>query len=119
MSIDLWEGVAVGGVGGFIAGVTIWLVQLLKEKVTECRHKNRVYDWLYKKTEKYRGLTVGTPNDPRWIPTMEIASYTNLTPDRVRYICSIHEKIRPKMEEDLFPKESLEEEWGIREFLDS
>jgi len=118
MSNAMLEGIAIGGTGGFIAGLTIWLVQLLKEKLMERNDKNRVYNWLYKRTKQHKGLTVGSPNDPRWISTIEIASYTNLTTDRVRYICSIHEEIRPKMEGDLFPKESLEEKWGIREFVD-
>lgn len=119
MTINLWEGIAVGGAIGFIAGLTIWLVQLLKEKVTEYGDKIRIYEWLHKKTKQHKGLTVGSPDDPRWVSTLEIASYTNLTPDRVRYICSIHEKIRLMMEKDLFPKESLKEKWAIREFVDS
>ena len=118
MSNAILEGIAIGGAGGCIAGLTIWLLQLLKEKLTEQNDKNRVYNWLYKRTERHKGLTVGSPNDPRWVSTIEIASYTNLTADRVRYICSIHEEIRPKMEKDLFPKESLEEKWGIRELVD-
>jgi hypothetical protein len=44
MSITLLEGIVIGGVGGTIAGLTIWLVQLLKEKVTERRDKKRVYN---------------------------------------------------------------------------
>jgi hypothetical protein len=119
MSNAMLEGIAIGGVGGFIAGLTIWLVQLLKEKVTERNDKNRVYTWLYKRTKQHRGLTVGAPNDLRWISTIEIASCTNLTPDRVCYICSIHEKIRPKIKKDVWRGESLEEKWGIREFVDS
>ncbi len=118
MSVTILEGIVIGGVGGAIAGLTIWLVQLLKEKVTENRHKKRLYNWLYKKTEQHKRLTVGAPNDPRWVSTIEIASYTNLTPDRVRYICSAHKEIRLKMENDTWRGESLEEKWGIREFVD-
>ena len=112
------EGIAVGSAGGFIAGFAIWLVQWLREKVTEREHKERVYSWLYKRTKEHKGLTVGSPNDPRWRSTIEIASYTNLAPERVRYICSVHRKIRPKMEKDLWTGESWEEKWGIREFTD-
>ena len=119
MSISLWEGIVIGGVGGTIAGLTVWVVELLKEKVTEYNDKKRVYDWLCQRTQKYKSSTVGSPNDPRWVPTIEIASYTNLTPDRVRYICSIHKDIRPKMKEDLWPREPWEEKWGIRKFIDS
>jgi len=118
MSINVWEGIVVG----VAVGLTILFVQLLKEKVTEYRHKNRIYDWLYQKTKQHKGLTVGDLSYPRWISTIEIAAYTNLTPDRVRYICSIDERIRLKMKKDLRQpgrgRETLEEKWGIREFID-
>jgi hypothetical protein len=119
MSITVLEGIVIGGMGGTIAGLTIWLVQLLKEKVTERADKKRVYNWLYERTKQYGRLGVGTPNDPHWISTIDIAVYTNLTPNRVRYICSVHKEIRLKMEGDLWPNESLEEKWGIRELVDS
>ena len=113
------EGIVIGGVGGAFAGLAIWLLQLRRDKCTERKHKDKVYNWIYKRTEKHKGLTVGSPNDPRWISTLEIACYTNLTPDRVRYICYVHNKIRPKTEEDLWkPDEPWKEKWGIREFVD-
>ena len=119
IEVGLLEGIIVGGVGGAIAGGVIWLLQLVREKITEIIHKKRVYNWLYKKTEKHKRLTVGTMKDPRWMSTIEIASYTNLTPDNVRYICSIHNKIRPKTEKDRWkPGEPLEDKWAIREFVD-
>jgi len=102
-----------------IAGLIIWLVKLSKEKRREQADKKTIYDCLYKRTKQYASFTVGTPiDDPRWVSTTEIASYTNLSPDRVRHICSIHEKIRPMMKEDLWPGKSLEEKWAIREFVD-
>lgn len=67
--------------------------------------------------KRSKGLTVSAPNDPRWISIIEIASYINLTPDRVRYICSLHKEIRPMMEKELWSNKSLEEEWSIREFV--
>ena len=33
MSMTVSEGIAIGSVGGAFAGLAIWLVQLLKEKV--------------------------------------------------------------------------------------
>ena len=112
------EGIVIGGAGGSIAGLAIWLLQLGRDKWTERKHRDKVYSWLYKRTGKHKGLTVGFPNDPRWKSTIEIASYTNLTPERVRYICSVHNKIRPKIEKDLWSGESWEEKWGIKEFID-
>ena len=113
------EGLFIGVMGSAIAGLILWRVKLSKEKRTEQTDKKTIYNWLYKRTKPHTRLTVGTPiNDPRWVSTTEIASYTNLTPDRVRYICSVHKKIRPMMKEDLWPRKSLEEKWGIREFID-
>jgi len=117
VNVDLWDGIVIGIVGGALAGLTVWLVQLLKEKVTIELDKKKVYDWLHDRTKQHKVLTVGSPDDPRWISTIEIASYTSLTKDRVRYICGIHEKIRPKLEKDLWSGESLEEKWAIREFV--
>ena len=44
-----------------------------------------MYNWLHKVTKGQ--------NDKKWRLTRTIASYNNLTEDRVRYICSIHDKI--------------------------
>jgi hypothetical protein len=117
MSLTVQDGIIIGAFGGALAGLTVWFVNLVKEWFIKRNDKNTVYNWLYQKTKSGKGLTVGSPNDPRWVSTAEIACYTNLTMDRVRYICSIHEKIRPKMEKDLFPNEPLEEKWAIREFV--
>ncbi len=118
MSLTIWDGIAVGAVGGFLAGFTVWCSQLIKERLMEENHKKRVYNWLYENTKKGKGLTVGSPiNDPRWVPTEEIACFTFLPKERVRYICSIHKEIRPKINRDLFPQEPLEEKWAIREFI--
>ena len=58
---------------------------------------------VYQYEKKIAGLTVGVPNDPQRISTLEIASYTDLTPDRVRHICSVHKGIKLKIEENLWP----------------
>jgi hypothetical protein len=118
MGLTVWDGITVGAVGGFLAGFTVWFIQLIKERYIEETQKRRVYDWLYAKTKKGKGLTVGSPiNDPRWATTEEIACFTNLPKDRIRYLCSIHKKIRPMMESDLFSQQILEEKWGMREFV--
>ena len=118
MSLTVFDGITVGAVGGFLAGLTVWCSQLIKEKVMTELHKKRVYDWLIKKTLKGKGITVGSSvGDPRWVSTEEIACFTYLPKDRVRYICSIHKKIRCKLISDLWPNQSLEEMWAIREFV--
>ena len=79
------DGVIVGAVGGTFAGVTVWLVQLAHTRVEEWMDKRRVYQWLLDNTSNEVG------NEYR--STRAIASWNNLTEDRVRYICSIHERI--------------------------
>lgn len=123
MNIDtIWEGIIIGGTGGFIAGISVWIINISREKITERNHKKRIYNWLYNKTKQFREFTVGPPNDPRWRSTREIATFNNLTIDRVNYICSIHEKIRLIRKEELWPNaelhnEPMEEKWAIIEFV--
>ncbi len=118
MSVTLLEGMVIGGVGGTIAGLTIWLIQLLKDYVTKQADKKTVYNTLEK-------MTKTTIIKPLFVSTIDLVAYTNLTKDRVRYICFIHEKIIPKTEYDTIlvydtekgynTKEPLEEEWAIRD----
>ena len=82
---DIWQGITIGGAGGAIAGITVWVVQYIHTKYLNNLHKKRIYHWLLKKTEDKDGS--------RYKSTRTIASWTNLTEDRVRYICSIHKKI--------------------------
>ena len=114
------EGIVIGGAGGTIAGLAIWLIQLLKEKVTERADKKRVYNCLSERT-KLLGFSDSDLDDPHyWISTIDIGVYTNLTPDRVQYICRSHKKIIPKKETYYFwHEEPLKEKWGIREFVNS
>ena len=113
------EGIVIGSAGGAFAGFVIWFFQWSREKITEREHKKRVYSWIYEKTKQPKDLTVGDLTIPKWISTLEIASYTNLTPDRVRRICSIHDKIRSKTEKERRKYgELLEDKWAIREFVD-
>lgn len=100
-SIIIWYGIIIGGVGGAIAGVAVWLIDFFRELRTEKRHKERIYNWLYEETSK--------ENADKWRSTRAIASYTNLTQDRVRYICSIHEKI-------VLSTGTREDRWGLKEF---
>jgi len=78
-------GIVIGGAGGFIAGITVWMVQYIHSKWTEHRHKKRVYEWLRNNTSDSDGN--------RYRSTRAIASWNNLVEDRVRYVCSIHKKI--------------------------
>lgn len=76
------EGVVIGGA---VAGLTVWIVQLVHAAVNDCLHKRRVYVWL-------RSNTRNEPGE-EFRSTRAIASWNNLTENRVRYICSHHRKI--------------------------
>jgi len=183
MGITVWDGIIIGGVGGAIAGVAVWLINLLRETTIEKGHKDRIYNWLFKVTKQEnfpewendpRNLLkflrcdcdidwaedaeISRSNDPKtihiskdensakitmygvekkaklkiggrtrynlkikkendkliiykeaWRSTRAIASYNNLTEDRVRYICSSDERI-------VLSTGEKEDRWGITEF---
>jgi len=101
MEITVWDGIIIGGTGGAIAGVAVWLIDLIKEILTKRFHKKRIYDWLYNETKQ--------KSAQKWRSTRTIASYNNLTEGRVRYICSIHPEI-------VLSTGEREDLWGIKEF---
>lgn len=82
---SILDGIVVGGAGGAIAGLTVSLIRFLSIKSGESRDKRRVYQW----------LRANSKNEPgeQFRSTRAIASWNNLTEDRVRFICSIHNKI--------------------------
>lgn len=82
---DIKGGIIIGGAGGAIAGFTVLSLQFLSNWINEQTHKHRVYEWLKKNTSDEGGK--------EYRSTRAIASWNNLTEDRVRYICSIHKKI--------------------------
>ena len=82
---SIWEGIIIGGAGGAFAGLTVLLVQYIHLKIVDCSHKRRIYNWLKHNTSDEDGN--------RFRSTRSIASWNNLTEDRIRYICSVHEKI--------------------------
>ena len=70
---------------GIIAPITVLIVKYIHKKLIEKRDKISIYEWLKANTSNERGK--------QFRSTKAIASFTNLTEDRVRYICSIHDKI--------------------------
>ena len=79
------DGVVIGAAGGAIAGLTVSLVSYIHRRVVESAHKKRVLKWLK--------ANVKDENGERYHSTRTIASYNNLTEDRVRFICSHHDDI--------------------------
>ncbi len=100
--ISIWDGIIIGGAGGAIAGITVWLVQWAHTKVTERRDKKLIYEW-------FKSNTSDKPGE-QFRSTRAIASWNNLTEDRVRYICSIHDKI-------FLSTGEKEDMWGIYEHV--
>ncbi len=96
----IWDGIVVGGAGGAIAGLTVWLVQYARDKYTERNDKNKIYQWLQETT------TPEPEEGPQFRSTRAIASWNNLTQDRVRYICSIDTRIH-------LSTGKKEDVWGI------
>lgn len=68
---DIFKGITIGAAGGAIAGLTVWIVQFVREKSLELTHRRRIYRWLQANTEDEPGQESKT--------TKEIASWTNLT----------------------------------------
>jgi hypothetical protein len=83
--MNIIDGILIGGTGGAVAGITVWVVQLLHSKYLDYCDKNRIYDWLSDPSKRQEDRSFRT--------TRAIASWTNLPEDRVRYICSIDERI--------------------------
>ena len=123
MNVTILEGIFIGGMGGAIAGFALWFAQWLREKVTEKADKKKVFTFLYNETKQFNKKH---QEKNLFISTIYLATYTNLTQDRIRYICSIHEKIIPKTEKDTgysldvekgyYVKEHLEEGWAVRDW---
>ena len=77
---NIWDGILIGGAGGTIAGLTIWIVQQIQEIVRRKRDSRKIHTWL-------RAHTTSTEGE-RYRSTRAIASWTNLTMERVRDVCS-------------------------------
>ncbi len=99
MESNIWEGIVVGASGGAIAGLTVYGVQYFHEKIRDAYEMRRVNAWL-------KENSVGG----KWRTTRAIASWTNLTEDRVQYLCSKSEEIKLSTGEN-------EGRWGHRDSI--
>lgn len=82
---SIWDGIAIGAAGGAIAGITVYSVRMAHERFRDWLEGKRVYEWIQENTKNDDGK--------RFCSTRTIASWNNLTEDRVRYLCSQHPKI--------------------------
>jgi hypothetical protein len=95
------NGIIVGAVGGSLAGVTVYMAKYIHDKIQVCSEKRRIYRWM-------KDVISQNKDGIRYLSTRKIASHNNLTEDRVRYICSIHEYIYLSTGE----KEGI---WGVKD----
>ncbi len=80
MTASIWDGIVIGGAGGAIAGITLYLIQFTHQKVIDHRDAKRICKWLEENSPIGKGR--------KYRSTRAIAGYNNLTEDRVRYLCS-------------------------------
>ena len=85
MTTSVWDGIIIGRAGGAIAGITVYVIQFAHQNIVDRRDTKRILAWLMK----------NSPSDEarKYRSTRAIASYNNLTEDRVRYLCSHSEEI--------------------------
>lgn len=81
-TIKIYEGIIIGTVGGII----IILVNYLRRRYKDGEDMKKVEDWLLRETSDKSSNAI-------WRSTRAIASYNNLTEDRVDYICSTSKNI--------------------------
>jgi hypothetical protein len=98
--LSIRDGIIIGAAGGAMSGIMIWAFKYGHTKLIEYHEKERVYKWLKENTSNEPGK--------QFRSTRAIASWNNLTEDRVRYICSIHDKI-------FLSTGEREDMWGIYE----
>lgn len=97
------DGIIIGGAGGAIAGLTVWLVQYIHDKASEKLDGNRIYKWLKNNTKNEPG--------EQFRSSRAIASWNNLTQERIRHICSIDKRI-------FLSTGEKEDMWGIYEHVE-
>lgn len=107
MEVSIWQGIIVGAVGGACAGLTVALISWAARWVGEYWDRRSIYAWL--EQEKNRG-------GQAFRSTRTIASWNNLTEDRVRHLCSQDERIflSTGEREDMWSIESREQSPNIR-----
>ena len=96
------EGAVVGGAGGALAGIILWFLAYAREKVLNLVHMNRVHKWFRQYTVDEKGK--------RFRSTRTIASYNNLTQDRVRFVCSLDKRV-------VLSTGQKEDVWGLADFV--
>lgn len=115
------DSIIIASLGGFIAGISVWGVNELKNTIIIKRDKKIIKEWLLKVSKRDRAL------ERFWRSTTEISNYTNLTRERVSYICSIHKEIRTRTGDDNqkdfesqnkdYMSHLMDEYWALKKFV--
>ena len=82
---QLWADIISTSFGGAFAGLSLYGVQLLHSLIRDKCDSDKVYSWMLEQSK--------IPNAKPFRSTRAIASYNNLTEDRVRYVCSHDDRI--------------------------
>ena len=69
------QGIVIGAAGGAVAGLVVWLVERLRIWELDRRQSKRVHRWLDEVTRP--------ADQPNWRSTRAMASFNNLTEDRI------------------------------------
>ena len=77
MEDKIISGVIIGATGGALAGITVYVIQYLHQKIADYIESKRIRDWLQENAGRNE-----------WRSTRTIASWSNLPIDRVQYLCS-------------------------------
>ncbi len=89
MCSELWNDIistSIGGAfGGAAAGLVILAVQVARNAWRDSKETERVFKWLEENSDEKK---------QPFRTTRAIASYNNLTDDRVRYLCSKDDRIK-------------------------
>ena len=83
MEDKILEGIVIGASGGALAGLTVYVIQFLHQKLLDCIESKRIRRWLEENTSRNQ-----------WRSARAIASWTNLPIERVQYLCSRDANIR-------------------------
>lgn len=87
MDITLIEGIIIGTVGGFLAGIAITILAPIGVFWRDRKGKRKVYRAIGENTR---------PDNPvvGWATTLQVVNSTKMTIERVRHLCSIHPDIQ-------------------------
>jgi hypothetical protein len=104
------DNITVAVVSSLLSWFLGWRVRAGYENSKIEREKTKVYNWLH-------NATCGAEVKDKWRTTEVIANAVKLPKERVSYICSFHEGIRFKQENERETNEAPVEKWAIKKLV--